>query len=152
MAFLTLEDKSGQCEVLVFSAAFAQNEEALKSGEPILIRGQYTEDGDAEGRVGKVRASEVTRLLDARRQYVKKVTVDLRVSELDQAKLDTIHEVLSRYPGPCRTLLTFEMDHDYGVGRAEMALPQRLWVEPTDALLTELERLFRRKITRLSAS
>ena len=152
MAFLTLEDKSGQCEVLVFSAAFAQNEEALKSGEPILIRGQYTEDGDAEGRIGKVRASEVTRLIDARRQYVRKVTVDLKVCELDGYKLDAIHDVLSRYPGPCRTLLTFEMEHDYGVGRAEMALPQRLWVEPTDALLTELERLFRRKVTKLSAS
>ena len=93
MAFLTLEDKQGQCEVLVFSRAFAANEEALKSNEPILIKGQYTEDGDGDARVGKVRADEVIRLLEARRRYVRKVTVSVHAEELTQwrARADQGH-------------------------------------------------------------
>ena len=151
MAFLMLEDKSGQCEVLVFSSAFAENEEALKCNEPILIKGQYTEDGD-EVRVGKVRASEVTRLLDARKRFVRRINIDLKAKELENKELDKISSILKTYPGTCRTHVTLEVEHEYGRGRTEMALPEDLWVEPTDELLTALERLFRRKIVRMSSS
>lgn len=152
MAFLTLEDKSGQCEVLVFSAAFDQNEEALKCNEPILIKGQYTEEGDLDGRVGKVRCAEVTRLLDARKRYVRKVTVSVEAAEIHNGELERIQQVLSAHPGSCRTVLVLDVEHDYGRGRAEMALPESFWVDPTDDLLTSLERIFRRKVVRLGSS
>ena len=152
MAFLMLEDKSGQCEVLVFSAAFAANEEALKSNEPILIKGQYTEDGDLEARVGKLRANEVTRLLEARRRYVRKVSIEIDVSEVTNGELDSVLEVLSAHRGGCKTHLTLNVPHELGQGRTELVLPQTLWVNPSDELLTGLERIFRRKIVKLSSN
>ena len=152
MAFLTLEDKNGQCEVLVFSSAFDANEEALKCNEPILIKGQYTEEGDLDARVGKVRTSEVTRLLEARKRYVRKVTVDIQASELTNGELKRVKSALKEHPGDCRTVLILEVDHEYGRGRAEMALPEEFWVEPSDGLLTSLERIFRRKVVRLSSN
>ena len=152
MAFLKIEDKNGQCEVLVFSSAFAANEEALKCNEPILIKGQYTEQGDLDARVGKVRAAEVTRLLEARKRYVRKVTVDIQASELTNGELTRVKSALKEHPGDCRTVLILEVDHEYGRGRAEMALPEEFWVEPTDGLLTSLERIFRRKVVRLSSN
>ena len=151
MAFLTLEDKEGQCEVLVFSRAFADGEEALKSNEPILIKGQYTEDGDGDARVGKVRADEIIRLSEARRRYVRKVTVNLHVDEVTNGELDKVKRALVDHPGSCRTHLILETEHEYGRGRAEMALPEDFWVEPTDELLSSLERIFRRKVVRFSS-
>ncbi|MEC9400198.1 MAG: DNA polymerase III subunit alpha, partial [Myxococcota bacterium] len=152
MAFLTLEDKHGQCEVLVFSSAFDANEEALKCNEPILIKGQYTEEGDLDARVGKVRTAEVTRLLEARKRYVRKVTVDIQASELTNGELKRVKNALKEHPGDCRTMLILEVDHEYGRGRAEMVLPEEFWVEPSDGLLTSLERIFRRKVVRLSSN
>ena len=152
MAFLTLEDKEGQCEVLVFSKAFAANEEALKAKVPILIKGQYTEDGDGDARVGKVRANEVIRLSDARKRYVRRVTLCIDVADVTNGELDRVKRALADSPGTCRTHLILEMDHDYGRGKAEMALPEDFWVEPTDDLLSALERIFRKKIVRLSSN
>ncbi|MEM1350116.1 MAG: OB-fold nucleic acid binding domain-containing protein, partial [Myxococcota bacterium] len=151
MAFATIEDKEGQCEVLVFSKAFAQNEEALKCGQPILIKGQYTEDGDMEARVGKVRANEVTPLLEARMRFVRKVAVDISARELEGGKLDDLKELLLKHPGKCKTRLSISVEHDYGEGRAEFALPDQYTVAPTDELLTGIERLFRRKAVRLTS-
>ncbi len=152
MAFLMMEDKSGQCEVLVFSSAFAANEEALKCNEPILIKGQYTEDGDMEARVGKLRANEVTRLLDARKRYVKKVAIEIDVTDVTNGELGRVKKILESNAGDCKTHLTLNVPHDFGQGRTELVLPEHLWVEPTDELLTDLERIFRRKVVKLSSS
>ena len=152
MAFLMVEDKSGQCEVLVFSSAFAANEEALKCNEPILIKGQFTEDGDLESRVGKLRCAEVTRLLDARKRYVKKVSIEINVEEVTNGELGKIKNILQENKGDCKTHLTLNMKHSFGKGRSELVLPENLWVEPNDKLLTDLERLFRKKVVKLSSS
>jgi DNA polymerase-3 subunit alpha len=151
MAFLTLEDKTGQCEVLVFSAAFAENEEALKSGEPILIRGQYTEDGDLDGRVGKVRAAEVVRLIDARKRFVRKVRVELEEADITNGQIGELKEIFAAHPGGCSARITLKIPHEYGAGLAELALPQSFNVEPNDELLTQVERLFRKKVVRLGS-
>jgi DNA polymerase-3 subunit alpha len=151
MAFLTLEDKTGQCEVLVFSAAFAENEEALKSGEPILIRGQYTEDGDLDGRVGKVRAAEVVRLIDARKRFVRKVRVELEEADITNGQIGELKEIFAAHPGGCAARITLKIPHEYGAGLAELALPQSFNVEPNDELLTQVERLFRKKVVRLGS-
>jgi DNA polymerase-3 subunit alpha len=151
MAFIKLEDKSGECEVMIFSSVFAQYEEPLKSGEPLLIKGNYTEEGDAETRVGKLRAAEIIKLVDARKRYVKRVSVEIRADEISNGELERLRKLFEQHRGTCKTQLVIQVNHDYGVGQAELALPDKLWVEPSDTFLMSVERIFRRKVVKLGA-
>jgi DNA polymerase III subunit alpha len=151
MAFIKLEDKSGECEVMVFSTVFAQYEEPLKSGEPLLIKGNYTEEGDAEARVGKLRAAEIIRLVDARKRYVRRVSVEIRAEEALGDELERLHKLFAQHRGACKTQLIIQINHPDGMGRAELALPDTLWIEPSDMFLMSVERLFRRKVVKLGA-
>ena len=83
---------------------------------------------------------------------MRKVTVDIQASELTNGELKRVKNALKEHPGDCRTMLILEVDHEYGRGRAEMVLPEEFWVEPSDGLLTSLERIFRRKVVRLSSN
>jgi DNA polymerase-3 subunit alpha len=136
---------------MIFSTVFAQYEEPLKSGEPLLIKGNYTEEGDAETRVGKLRAAEIIRLVDARKRYVKRVSVEVRADELGGGELERLRKLFEQHRGPCKAQLVIQLHHAYGVGQAELALPDTLWVEPSDMFLMSVERIFRRKVVRLGA-
>src|SRR5262245_38312757 len=60
MAFFTLEDMNGTVEVTVFPEPYKAAAPALRSGEPLLVRGRV-DDGDK----GRVILAEEVRLLDA---------------------------------------------------------------------------------------
>ena len=151
MAFATIEDKSGIVEAIIFNSAYEQCEAALKSDEPILLRGQYTEDGDMESRVGKVRAAEAIRLADARKRYVRRVNVEFDASELSPPELTRLRDLFRAFPGACKTSLVIKVEHQEGRGKAELQLSEPFWVDPCDELLSQIERIFRRKAVRLSA-
>jgi DNA polymerase-3 subunit alpha len=61
MAFFTLEDMDGSVEVTVFPEPFKTSAEALRSGEPVLVRGRI--DDSDKGRV--ILAEDVRRLVQA---------------------------------------------------------------------------------------
>ncbi len=150
MAFLQVEDKSGQVEVLVFSSVFAEYEEVIKCGQPLLIKGQVHEDGDAEAKTRKIRAQEFMPLSEARKDKVKRVKLDFDINEISPEDLHVLKSVLRRNPGMCRTSIVMSIEREHGTGKAEFTLPETLWVEPTDDLLTGVERIFRRTIVRFS--
>lgn len=148
MAFLQLEDKSGQVEVIVFSRCFEEYEEPLKSGEPLLIRGNIHEDGDDEARVFKVRANAIERLIDSRRERVKRLCLDLDVDGIRPHELKELKRVLSSFRGHVPTSLVFSMEHALGRGKIELKLAEDYTVDPSDELLMEIDRLFRRRVGR----
>ena len=144
MAFAKIEDKTGEVDVLIFSRVFEEFEPVLKCGEPILIRGEVREEGDADARSFKVRADDMKQLSEARREVVKKLRVEIDVREITNGELRYLREIFSRFRGPCRTSILVNMSNDHGQGRAEIPLPESFWVEPDDELLMQVERLFRR--------
>ncbi len=144
MAFVKLEDKTGEVDVLIFSKVFEEFEEVLKCGEPILIKGEVREEGDAEAKSYKIRCEEIKQLSEARRETVRRVRVDIHVDEIANGELRHLKELFSASRGPCRTTLLVRMSNDHGKGRAEIPLPESYWVEPNDDLLMQVERLFRR--------
>ena len=152
MAFVTLEDRTGRIEVLVFSRQFAAYEEALKSGDPILVRGDVMVEGDGDAKSRKVRADEIVRLIDARKDKVNWVNLELREEEVSNGELDALRDVLQRHPGDCRARIGIEIDTDEGAGRARMALPEDFSVEPSNELLQAIDRVFGRPVVELGRS
>jgi len=69
----------------------------------------------------------------------------LAVEAIDRTKLDSLRSMLERYPGPCPVTLELNSPGDWSVNLAETGL----FVDPSDALLTGLERLFGTKVCEL---
>jgi DNA polymerase-3 subunit alpha len=149
MAFVTLEDKTGRVEILVFSNPFEQYEDVLKSGEPILLKGNVMVDGDGDAKSYKLRADEIIRLMDARKQKVKQICIDLDVDEVTDGELHRLKRLFAEHPGHCHTSLEFAVDDEEGAGRATLRLPETYAVEPTNDLLMQIDRIFGREVVSL---
>lgn len=146
MAFVTLEDLHGTCEVLVFSKVFAACEEVLKGDEPVLVRGNVVVEGDDRGSQVRVRASEIEPLAEARAKRTQQVDVRVPVYALDADKLVQLKELLTANPGDIPARLTIT---EPGMFETVIALPETLKVRPTDELLVRVDRLFGEKVVRL---
>jgi DNA polymerase-3 subunit alpha len=133
MAFFSLEDKTGSVEVMVFPDTFSAAASAIKSDEPILVSGTV-EVGEESC---KVKATEIVLLRDANARQTTRIHVTLN-EDLGRNHLETLQELLGRYPGGCRTYLHFQLT---GLSKGIISLPF-LMVAASEDLSVEVERLF----------
>ncbi|MCC6808382.1 MAG: DNA polymerase III subunit alpha [Deltaproteobacteria bacterium] len=139
MAFLTLEDLYGTCEVLVFSKCYADCEMVLKADEPILVKGQVTIEGDEETQIAKLRAEKIVLLANARAERTQRIEMTLPARLIDGPRLDRLKGVLAQNSGQTPTRLTVVLDN--GIETA-IDLPLALAVNPSEELATQIERIF----------
>ncbi|MGD0956794.1 MAG: DNA polymerase III subunit alpha [Candidatus Acidiferrales bacterium] len=111
-AILTLQDRTGVIEALIFPEAFQKLEPILKAATPLLIKGRVAVE-DVGTRVIVADA----RLLDqaaakssSGAPSLLRVRVDL--GAIDPGALDQLHELFSSHPGRCR--VAFELVKDDG--------------------------------------
>ncbi|MBW2510194.1 MAG: DNA polymerase III subunit alpha [Deltaproteobacteria bacterium] len=151
MAFFHIEDALGRVEVIVRPKPLESTglREALKSGQPILLTGRVKHEVDRNDDTAtpeaKILLEEATLLSDALHARTTSVTVRLPVESIDRTKLDSLRSMLEQYPGPCPVSLELSSPGDWRVNLSETGL----FVDPTDALLTSLERLFGSKVCEL---
>ncbi|RAL25532.1 DNA polymerase III subunit alpha [Lujinxingia litoralis] len=150
MGFITIEDKTGEIEVIAFSSSYAEAEEVIKSGEPLLLKGQIQEEGDPENRTRRIRLESASTLESEREAKVRQVLVEIGVEQVSNGQLRELQKVLAAHSGHCRTTLIFKKETSQGTGQAEMVLPADFATRPTDGLLMAIERLFGRNSVRLS--
>ena len=156
MAFVTLEDLHGSCEVLVFSRVFGECEAVLKSNEPVLIRGNVTiegaggkesdEDDDDAPKVFKLRAAGAELLSEARASRARQLEVALAVSACDPDKLARLRELFAQHRGEVPTHLRIRQAD---VFETVVKLPDTLRVRPTEELLLCVEKLFGERVVSL---
>ena len=146
MAFVQLEDLHGSIEVLVFSKAFQAGEQALKSNEPILIKGSAVLEGDDDP-VVKLRAKEIVLLADVRNERTSRMELELTMEMLSTDRLTKLKELFAHNRGPVETRLKVVRP---GLSETVVQLPDSLRILPTDELLNRVERLFDAKVVRLS--
>ncbi len=151
MAFFHVEDALGRVEVIVRPKPLdkAGIRQALQSGQPILLTGRvkHEQDRNVESAAmePKILLEDVSLLSDALQERTTSITVKLAVDTIDRSKLDSLRSMLEQFPGPCPVSLELASAGDWRVNLAETGL----YVDPSDALLTALERLFGTKVCEL---
>jgi DNA polymerase-3 subunit alpha len=134
MGFVTLEDLSGSVEVVVFADVYVKAMEYLKAEEPIMVTGAI----DIGEKSTKVMASDIALLRDITERETKLVRFTLKADGLERRHLESLKEIISRYRGPCRSLLQIDIP---GACRATITLPDACRVAPSEELLMEVNRL-----------
>jgi DNA polymerase-3 subunit alpha len=151
MAFFHIEDALGRVEVIVRPKPLekAGLREALQSGQPILLTGRVKHEQDRNDESAapeaKILLEEATLLSEALHARTTSITVRLSVEAIDRSKLDSLRAMLEQFPGPCPVSLELSSPGDWRVNLSETGL----FVDPSDGLLTGLERLFGAKVCEL---
>ena len=102
-AILTLQDRTGVIEALVFPEAFQKLETILKANTPLLAKGRVAVE-DVGTRLIVSDASLLDQLTD-RAPSLLRVRVDL--GSVDAGALDRLQELFTKRPGRCR--VAFEL-------------------------------------------
>ena len=101
MAFVTIEDRHGTVEAVVFSKVFAHTRDLLVEDQPVLVQGQVQKDEQSV----KILADEVVPINKAEETWAASVHFNLEVSRTDREALESLHTVLKRHPGSCPAFL-----------------------------------------------
>jgi DNA polymerase-3 subunit alpha len=171
MAFFTLEDKSGRTEVIVRARTFAELTAALsldakqtlesalfKPGEVVLIQGkvqidlrrdengEIAEDQGDEEPERKVSLSSAIALADALKSRAREVHLRLDPSIATDSRLTALKKALADHAGKCPVRAVLSLPDGATV---TVLLPPELRVDPGEALLSRVERIFGQKVAEL---
>ena len=102
MAFGSLEDLSGQVELVVFPDTFRDYESLLKLEEPILVAGALEKDGDT----CKILVDKVGRFQEV---LAKVTSMCLHVDKGQNLNLELLHEILNQFPGQTPVLMEVDL-------------------------------------------
>jgi DNA polymerase-3 subunit alpha len=105
---VTLQDRTGVIEALVFPEAFQKLEPILKAATPLLVKGRVAVE-DVGTRLMVSDARVLDQVTDQAPSLLR-VRVDLKA--LDTGVLDRLGELFTSRPGRCR--VSFELVHDDG--------------------------------------
>ena len=134
MAFVTLQDLSGSCEVVVFPSVYQVAAGLLKPDTLIFVRGKI----NLRDETPKVLADEVAPLEEVPKRYTRLVSIDLQTAGLEPALLADIRTLLLKYKGKTPVYLTFRDPQ----GRAAVIdSGDDIRVEANDQLFEALEKL-----------
>ncbi len=145
MAFVTLDDGTGQLEVAIYSRVYPRWEQ-LKGGvdEPLMVNGRLIVDKNLETEEVKFRlvADAIQRLDEARRRLARAVVVRIDTLRAPVELSDSIMSIVRDYPGP--TPMEFHMKvPDAGV-MVIRGGSLRASVDPSDDLVERLTTLLAR--------
>lgn len=133
MAFATIEDFTGQAEVLCFSAVYDRAQRYLEPDEVVLVRGGL----EVRGGSPKVIADEITPMWKVREQMVKSLIIDLEPHTLAEDVVTELHALCESHRGPVRLYFELPMPGD---GRQRI-LSRTMAVEADAELMQGLARL-----------
>ncbi|MDR9502070.1 MAG: DNA polymerase III subunit alpha [Desulfurivibrionaceae bacterium] len=125
MAFLTLEDVTGEVEVVVFPSAYGHCSHLLSSDEPLVIQGQVQKEEEGGA---KILADEVFSLADALERYTTGARIFLHAEKISRQKIEELKTVIHKHHGPCPVSLTL---HFPDRGEADIEIQKDLTIMPS---------------------
>jgi DNA polymerase-3 subunit alpha len=134
MAFLTLEDRSGFVEVILFPEVFHAALTCLRGGDPLLVKGIL----DLSEEHVKIKGTEVHSLLEWSPPPVKTLHLKIPLSELTPSQLGDLKEIIEANRGSSHVLLhLIDGKHRETV----VALSHRYTVDPSQDFKSQLQNL-----------
>lgn len=136
MAFLSLEDVTGEVEVVVFPSTYAQCSHLLSSDEPIVIQGQVQKEEEGGA---KILADEVVSLVTALERYTTGARIFLHSERISRQKIEELKTVIHKNHGPCPVSLVLHFD---GRGEADVEIQKDLTIMPSRSFSKGVENIF----------
>lgn len=134
MAFLTLQDLSGSCEVVVFPDLYKAHPALLRKDATIFIRGRVNSRDD----IPKVIAEEAVPLDEVKKRFTRLISIDLHTAGLDPELLERLKKILGSHRGRVPVYLSFRDPN----GKTAVLQPgDEFRVETTDELFQAIESL-----------
>ncbi len=161
MAFFFIEDRVGRTEAIVRAKVFDAVAPNLKEGEALLIKGKVRMEfkRDEEGEIDKdtpedelprtLWVEEATPLGDALRARTRAVILrldgaNLKEGEVTYRRLEQLKRALAEHPGRIPVQAVVKLPGgEVGVRLA------RVGIDPSEALLAQIERIFGSKVAEL---
>ncbi len=134
MAFFTLEDFTGQGEVICFSTQYEKFKTALNVDELVMVRGRVEERG---GQL-KIKPTDVMPMQKVRDQYIRSITLTINTATLELNALRELYALCDRNRGNCKLY--------FDVQDVELPNPIRLRsrsfvIDPSPELMQGITRL-----------
>ncbi|MBI1908617.1 MAG: DNA polymerase III subunit alpha [Deltaproteobacteria bacterium] len=133
MAFVTLEDLTGNATLIVFPELYRKTITLLKSEQPLIATGEL-DLGEEEI---KILARDVVPLVA--NSGSRAVHIRLASPATGREQLENLKKLLARFRGRCP--LYVHLIHPAS-GETILSLPEDLYVEPSDELLKSVNSLF----------
>ncbi|ROO68646.1 DNA polymerase III alpha subunit [Vibrio crassostreae] len=136
IGLMTLDDRSGRMEVMLFSDALDRYAELLEKDKIVVVSGQVSFD-DFNGGL-KMSAREVMDLGSAREKYARGVSISIDQSQINGQFFERFSQILEPYRAGTVPVNVYYQRAD---ARARLTLGTEWRVTPSDALLDELKQL-----------
>lgn len=133
MAIMSIEDLTGETEVLVFPKTFANTEKFIKKDAIVCVKGKVSLREDRP----KIIANDIIPLEELQRKYIQALIISLNTG-IDDLALTKLKSVLESHPGTAPVYLHFKMSDGK---QFEISVEEKLKVEPSDSLTSDIERL-----------
>lgn len=136
IGLMTLDDRSGRMEVMLFSDALDKYAELLEKDKIVVVSGQVSFD-DFNGGL-KMSGREVLDLGSAREKFTRGVSISLLEQQIDERFYQRFTEILTPHKAGTVPVNIYYQRAD---ARAKLTLGTEWRVTPNDALLEELQQL-----------
>jgi len=136
MAIVSLDDKSAQLDVAVFSDTFKEAREKIVKDEFLVIEGQITADNYNDGL--KMRADHIYTLYETRLKNLKSIVINMKKEDMNDFSVDDVSKIMLDYcDGKCPVLISYNNKNAH----CEIALGEKWLVSPKDELLQKLREI-----------
>jgi DNA polymerase-3 subunit alpha len=136
IGIMTLDDRSGRMEVMLFSDALDKYAEVLEKDRILIVSGQVSFD-DFNGGL-KMSAREILDLGEAREKYARGLSVSISQSQIDEQFFERFARTLEPHKAGTVPVNVYYQRTD---ARARIELGTEWRVTPDDSLLDELKQL-----------
>jgi DNA polymerase-3 subunit alpha len=143
MAFASLEDLTGQIELIVFPEAYLKGELALKGDQPLLVGGQLKKENESL----KILVDRVAPLEEV---LGKSKAITFKIDSTMTDKLPELQILMARFPGSTGVELQMEIDVDLSEEQGSnfikkmvtMEVEEPKGIQVTNAFFEDLHGLF----------
>ncbi|ENQ8284727.1 DNA polymerase III subunit alpha [Vibrio mimicus] len=136
IGLMTLDDRSGRMEVMLYSEALDRYAEWLEKDKILVVSGQVSFD-DFNGGL-KMSAREVMGLGSAREKFARGLSISILQSQIDQQFFERFSHILEPHRAGTVPVNVYYQRPD---ARARLTLGTEWRVTPSDTLLDELKQL-----------